>query len=271
MQARLSLLVVEAMTSLSNVFKSSYQKASEVPTREISIRNLHRKVEGEAGQEQVTPDFSIERSKMLADAQKEIANEQQRIEEMRRTATEDIEAMQVAWEEEKKELQQKAYEEAFQIGFTEGRDKALADMQAAVSQANDITEKSKEIAEEYQKSQERVILELSMRAAERIMHETLAENEEKFISIVRRALIEVREMKEIKLYVSTVYYQLIAANRSELAAIFPPETPFLIFVNEDFEETECYIETNHGRIVVTIDEQLEELRKRLIDLLEQGD
>lgn len=257
--------------SLSNVFKSSYQKATDVPTREISIRNLQQKVETETGEEQITPDYSAERSKMLADAEKEIANEQLRIEEMRRTATEDIEAMQVAWQEEKKELQQQAYEEAFQIGFTEGRDKALADMQEAVTHANDITVKSKEIAEEYQKSQERVILDLGMRTAERILHDTLVENEEKFISVVRRALVEVREMKEIKLYVSTEHYQLIAANRSELAAIFPPETPFLIFVNEDFEATECYIETNHGRIVVTIDEQLEEIRKQLIDLLEQED
>src|SRR5690606_1043633 len=131
--------------------------------------------------------------------------------------------------------------------------------------------KSKTIAEDYQESQERVILELAMRVAERILNETLTENEDKFLSIVRRALIEVREMKEIKLYVSGDYYQLVASNRSELAAIFPPDTPFLIFVNEDFEATECYIETNHGRIVVTIDEQLEEVRERLIELLEEED
>lgn len=264
---------MEATTSLSNIFKSSYEKTAEVPTRKISIRNLQQKAEGEieTTEKQITPDFSEERREMLAAVQKEIDNEQLRIEEMRRTATEDIEAMQVAWQEEKQELQQKAYEEAFQIGFTEGRDKAFAEMHTAITDANEITLKSKEIAEEYQKSQERVILELSMRAAQRILHETLEDNEEKFISIVRRALIEVREMKEIKLYVSTAYYQLVAANRSELAAIFPPETPFLIFVNEDFEATECYIETNHGRIVVSIDVQLEELRKRLIDLLEQED
>lgn len=262
---------MEGTTLLSNVFKSSYNDPTEAPTRKISIRNLDSPVEEGVENEQVVPDFLAERSRMLEDIQNRTAAEESRIEEMRRVATADIEAMQAAWQEEKVALQQQAYEEAFQIGFTEGRDKAIAEMNEAVYQANEITKKSKTIAEDYQESQERVILELAMRVAERILNETLTENEDKFLSIVRRALIEVREMKEIKLYVSGDYYQLVASNRSELAAIFPPDTPFLIFVNEDFEATECYIETNHGRIVVTIDEQLEEVRERLIELLEEED
>ncbi len=257
---------------MSNVFKSSHNESTNVPTRKISIRNLYHPVEqGDDTEKQVISDFSAERSQMLAEVERKTAAEESRLEEMRRVAAADIEAMQEAWQEEKTTLQQQAYEEAFQIGFSEGRDKAIADMSEAIQQANEITTQSKTIAEDYQESQERVILELAMRVAGRILNETLKDDDDKFLSIVRRALIEVREMQEIKLYVSAEYYPLVAANRSELAAIFPPDTPFLIFVNEDFETTECYIETNHGRIVVTIDEQLEEVRERLIELLEEED
>ena len=45
--------------------------------------------------------------------------------------------------------------------------------------------------------------------------------------------------------------------------MFPSDVPFMIFVNEDLQNTESYIETNHGRIVVSIDEQLKELRLKL--------
>lgn len=256
---------------MSNVFKSADQHEADAPLRKISIRNLRSQLKDDASYTEVVPDFSAERNRMIEEVEQKAATEENRIDELRKTATADIEAMQTAWQEEKTTLQQQAYEEAFQIGFSEGRDKAIADMQTAIQEANDITEKSKVIAEEYQESQERVILELAMRVAGRLLNETLSDDAEKFIAIVRRALIEVREMKEIKMYVSADYYQLIADNRSELAAIFPPETPFLIFVNEDFDATECYIETNHGRIVVSIDEQLEEIRKRLIDLLEEED
>ena len=99
-----------------------------------------------------------------------------------------------------------------------------------------------------------------MRTAERIMGQTLQEDQESYLSLVKRALKEAREMKEIKLYVSLDYFELVSDNRTELASIFPPDVPFLIFVNEDFNATDCYIETNHGRIVVSIDEQLNELR-----------
>ena len=103
------------------------------------------------------------------------------------------------------------------------------------------------------------------------MVHSLERDEELFVSIVKRGLKEAREMKEIKLYVSPTYYQLVTENRDELAEMFPPDVPFLIFVNEDLNDTESYIETNHGRIVVSIDEQLKELRLKLYELLESKD
>lgn len=257
-------------TSLSNLFKASQSKG--VRTRKLSIQDL----QPPSAEEEINPleaksNSLFEREKMLETAQSALEIEKEKVTQMKQAAITKIEAMKTAWQEEKTILQQEAYEEGFQVGFSEGREKALADMQGSLEEANAITEQSKKLAEEYQESQERVILELAMRSASRILNEQLKADEEKFLTIVQRAILEVREMKEVKLYISAKYYPLVSANRSELAAILPPETPFLIFVNEDFDASECYIETNHGRIVVTIDEQLSELREQLIDLLERGD
>lgn len=261
---------MEETTSLSNLFKAS--ESQRIRTREISIRDLQPTPAAQETDEIEAKNNSLfEREQMLENAQNTIEIEKEKVAQMKQAATEEIEAMKTAWQDEKVTLQQEAYEEGFQMGFSEGREKALADMQGSLKKANAITEKSKELAEEYQQSQERVILEIAMRSANRILHDTLEEEEEKFLTIIRRAILEVREMKEVKLYVSAEYYSLVSSNRSELAAILPPDTPFLIFANEDFEASECYIETNHGRIVVTIDEQLSELREQLIELLERGD
>ena len=116
--------------------------------------------------------------------------------------------------------------------------------------------------------QEHVILELGIRTAERIIGTKLEDDDQLFLSIVKRGLKEAREMKEIKLYVSPTYFTLVSSNREELASIFPVDVPFMIFVDEDMNETDCYIETNHGRIVVSIDEQLQELRSKLVDILD---
>ena len=74
-------------------------------------------------------------------------------------------------------------------------------------------------------------------------------------------------MKEIKIYVSPNYHALVTKNRDELAEMFPVDVPFMIFVNGDLANTESYIETNHGRIVISIDEQLNELRLKLSEIL----
>ncbi len=213
----------------------------------------------------------VERDRMLKDARTQIEMERGAVEQMRQTAQEDIAAMQAAWEQEKTALQQQAYDEGFQVGYEEGRSKSISDMSESVKIANEVTIQSKENALKYLDEQERNILEIAMRTAERILGKTLEENEEAFLSIVKRGLKEAREMKEIKLYISVSQFELVSSNRAELASIFPPDVPFLIFANDDFDTNECIIETNQGRIVVSVDEQLNELKEKLVEMLESGD
>uniref|UniRef100_UPI00406CAF57 flagellar assembly protein FliH n=1 Tax=Sporosarcina sp. FSL K6-2383 TaxID=2921556 RepID=UPI00406CAF57 len=259
------------MISLSNVFRSFNMLSQQGQMREISIRSLTIPQELDVKDELTLEDVLAERDRLLKAAKHEIEQGKAEIEQMRQIATEDISAMQEAWQDEKTVLQQQAYDEGFQVGFEEGRNKALADMDNAVRIANEATEQSYKNAQQYLDSQERVILELGMRTAERIMGQVLEEDETNYITVVKRALKEAREMKEIKLYVSLNYFELVSDNRAELAAIFPPDVPFLIFANEEFEAAQCYIETNHGRIVVSIDEQLNELREGLVEIMEGGD
>lgn len=257
------------MTSLSSLFRALETKSEAVELREIGIRDLTPTEQSFKGNFTIE-DVISERDSLLEEAEKKILQERNGIDEMRNQTVKDITVMQGEWEKEKEILQQQAYDEGFQIGFGEGRDKAHADMATSVQLANDTTSKSLDNATQYQASQERVILELAMQTAGRIIGQALEVDQENFISVIRRALKEVREMKEIKLYVSIDYYKLVSDNRGELAAIFPPEIPFLIFAIEDFDSTECYIETNHGRIVVGIDEQLNHLREQLIEIMESG-
>lgn len=259
------------MTSLSNVFRSYHTIMQNGNKKEISIRNLTVPEQVETKNETTLEAVVAERDRLLQDAKKSIEQDKMLIEQMRQTATEDIASMQAAWEDEKVSLQQQAYEEGFQVGYEEGHNKVLSDMAESIRTANDATELAYTNAQKYLESQERIILELAMRTAERIMGLTLQNDPERYLDFVKRALKEVREMKEIKLYVSLDYFELVSDNRTELASIFPPDVPFLIFVNEDFKATDCYIETNHGRIVVSIDEQLNELREKLVEIMESGE
>ena len=259
---------MEEMTSLSKIFRNVYLNETKENSKPIQIRNLHVQ-EVVDTDEPLTLDVLVqERNKMMEEVNQEIA-------ETRSILTKDIEEtkqyvrdQQNAWEEQKVAYQQQAYEEGFMQGIEEGRLKAQADMQSSLKLANESMKIAHENATKYLQQQEQVILELSIRTAERIIATKLEENEELFLSIVKRGLKEAREMKEIKLYVSPTYFELVSNNREELSSIFPVDVPFMIFVDEDMNETDCYIETNHGRIVVSIDEQVQELRRKLVDILD---
>ena len=259
------------MTLLSNIFRANNTITEEGKKIEITIRSLSVPELAESPDELTLDAVFAERDRLLEEAKLMMEQEKASIEQMRKIASEDIASMQAAWQDEKPLLQQQAYDEGFQVGYEEGRNKVLSEMADSIRNANEVTGLSYGNAQKYLESQERVILELAIRTAERIMGQMLQEDQESYLSLIKRALKEAREMKEIKLYVSLDYFELVSDNRTELASIFPPDVPFLIFVNEDFNSTDCMIETNHGRIVVSIDEQLNELRSKLVEIMESGE
>lgn len=258
------------MTLLSNVFRSDYPTIDSFPKKKIEIRPVV--VEEEPVQQEISVDIIFaEKERRLQQFERQLEDERNEIEQIRQTALDDIAVMQSVWQKEKEQLQQQVYDEAFQAGFEEGRNKALAEMESAVRLANETTKQSYENANKYLNAQEKVILEIALRTAERIIGEVLNNDDHYYLSFIQRGLKEAREMKEIKLYVPLERFKLVSDHRDELASLFPPDVPFLIFVHEEFEKNESYIETNHGRIVVTVDDQLTEVKNRLIELLEKGD
>lgn len=209
-----------------------------------------------------------ERDQMIREAEQTILTKKAELENEIEQNKQYIETQLRTWEEQKVAFQHAAYDEGFSQGHEEGRSKAQEDTMQALTTANETIQIAHENASSYLQQQEQVILELAVRTAERIIGMKLEEDEDLFLSIVKRGLKEAREMKEIKLYVSPAYFSLVSSNREELASIFPVDVPFMIFVDEDMDATDCFIETNHGRIVVSIDEQLHELRLKLVDFLD---
>lgn len=258
---------------MSKIIRSISAKQNENKKVKIEIRDIFtQQFDAEEHSEQFSyteakEQLLKEKNDLLTEAKKQIEQEKEQFERYRNEELEKIEQLKQMWEEEKLILSQQAYEEGFQQGYEEGIAKAKADMEQSIKRANETIENAKVNAAKYIEEQEKVILDIALKSAERIIGKALQLDNEVFLSIVKRGLKEAREMKEIKLYVSPTYHKLITDNRDELAELFPTDVPFLIFVNDDMENEECYIETNHGRIVVSIDEQLHELRVKLNEIL----
>jgi flagellar assembly protein FliH len=259
---------------LSRIIRTFFQQQDE-ETKTIIPTHSFEKVEFVSDFEEMdaTPQITQEqllqeRDQLLAHARQQIAYEQGQLENYRTQQLQAIEELKQLWEEEKRELEHQAYENGFAQGYEAGIQKATADMEQSLSEANETVAGAKDIAQQYIESQETVILELALKAADRILGYTLERDDEQYVAIIKRGLKEAREMKEIKIYVSPEYYKVVSKNYEELAEMFPTDVPFMIFVNEDLNVTDSYIETNNGRIVVSIDSQLNELRLKLREILD---
>ncbi|MEK3730284.1 flagellar assembly protein FliH [Lysinibacillus sp. FSL W8-0953] len=259
---------------MSRIIRSIYTQSDSDNIKEIQIRDMFEPIEVDqhevSSQHQLTLDeIMAERDRLLAEARATLQAEREMFEQEKQLHFQEIEHLKLNWEEERPNRVQEAYDEGFGQGYEDGMNKASEAMAQSLQTANEVMIQAKQNAQKYIEDQEAVILELGLTAAERIIGTSLEQDNELFVSIVRRGLKEAREMKEIKIYVSPTYYALITTNRDELAEMFPMDVPFMIFVNEDLDnETDCYIETNHGRIMVSIDEQLNELRLKLHEILE---
>ncbi|MDN4494242.1 flagellar assembly protein FliH [Ureibacillus sp. BA0131] len=257
---------------MSRIIRSSNTVQQNEKQVEIQLRNLFKvDFDGEENDQDTTTtmdEIYAKRDQILSAAASEIESQRQEFEQYRQEQLEMLEQLKKMWEEEKLVLEQNAYEQGFQQGYEEGLKKAHGDMAESLSVANKVIEDSRSMAQNYIEEQEQVILELALTASERIIGASLERDDEVFLSIVKRGLKEAREMKEIKIYVSPTYHHLITQHRSELVEMFPTDVPLLVFVDEDLKQTECFIETNHGRIVVSIDEQLSELRLKLSEILD---
>lgn len=271
MQGKSLSLVVEEMTSLSRIIRSNAVQPEKKDV-EIQLRNLFT-VDFEDGnsihQHTMTiSDVYSERERLISQAMEQIEQQKQEFEQYRQAQLEKLEQAKQLWDEEKLVLEQNAYDSGFQKGYEEGMKKAQAEMELSLKVANEVVEDSRLNAQKYIEEQEQVILDIALTSAERIIGSALEKDENVYLSIIKRGLKEAREMKEIKLYVPPTYHRLVTQNRDELVAMFPTDVPFLIFVDEDLNDTDGYIETNHGRIVVSIDEQLNVLRIKLNEILE---
>lgn len=115
---------------------------------------------------------------------------------------------------------------------------------------------------------EKLMLDIAVKAAEKIISQKLEEDEQAFLGMVQQALKDMPEQKELQIHVHPVHYSLVVSQKEEIDAMFPIDTLCYIYPNEKLEEDGCYIETSQGRIEVGLDSQLQQLRKQLFELLE---
>lgn len=261
------MLAVEGMILLSRIIKSFRTK--EQPENEVSIKiRPFPTIELNEEEQELEIDDALihqqmEQAKTEANAiVSEARNQAQAI-------LDEIQQARNQWEFEEKPMYiEQAQKEGYQQGKEDGIQQGYSEMAEILAHAKEIVALSKQDYEKRIEAAEPVILELAIKAAEKIIGLKLDETTDAFLSIVKRTIKQARDHREVQLHVHPTRYAFILSQKEELDAIFPKNTDFYIYPDEDLSENSCIIESENGRIDASVDSQLHELRTKLMEFME---
>jgi flagellar assembly protein FliH len=258
------------MTSLSKVIKSNWTDETATNARVIGIKSIEKKQEIEI---EIENEFQVDESRENALQKIEKAHNEalQIIDNARNEANliqSNIESEKLLWVTEKEALQAEAYEEAYKKGLHSGLAQAKEDYQDKMNQVHEHIERAKQEFQNQIDQAQNVILDLGIKSAERILGKMIEEDPNTFLNIVKRGLKAARDYKEIQIHVSPDFFDFVDSQMDELNSIFPTDTKCYLYPNEDLGKSQCFIESNQGRIDISIDSQLKEIKEKLLEILE---
>ncbi|WKB34869.1 flagellar assembly protein FliH [Terrilactibacillus sp. S3-3] len=158
--------------------------------------------------------------------------------------------------------------EGFEKGLTEGKEEGRRSFTSKVEQANSVIDKASRVYKDYLAQAEPAILALSMKVAEKNHCTSLRENKDKWLSLVKTALKDVRDQRTIKITVPPAWFGALTDHYSELAA-FVQDAKLLIYADGDLNDNDCSIETPFGKIDAGVDSQLAVIKAKLSELMEE--
>ncbi|NMH71186.1 flagellar assembly protein FliH [Bacillus sp. RO3] len=254
---------------MSRVIKSMKARSVDERNKLISLKKVKTSVQFN-GLEDTDHDMDPEKrgDQIVEEANGQAARIIKEAEEMIHQARSQIELEREKWIIEREKMMQEAYNTGFLQGEEEGRNKGYQEYQQCLNEANEVTERNHQMFHQYIQNAEKVIIRLGVACAEKIMNQKLRDDPEMFLSIVKRGVKEVRDLPHIQIHVHPSKHELLVENKSELEVLFPTDVQCFIYANDELLSEECYIETNQGRVIVSVDSQLRELKRKLLHFLE---
>ncbi|WP_027408684.1 flagellar assembly protein FliH [Anoxybacteroides tepidamans] len=255
------------MILLSKVIKASFTKTDHGSKKIIEVKNCFQK--------QAEVSFHVEMDEgasaqnIVEQAEREAKLIKQEAEKYYHSLKQQILQERENWQLEKQQLMLAAQQEGYEAGYTQGKEEGLQSYHECIEEARRVIQAANEQFYEQIESAKETIFLIGLKVAERILGEKISENNEHFLSLVQRAMKEVREQSEVKLYVHPFYYEMVVQQKDELKAVFNQPADIFIYPDEQLAKDGCVIETPFGRIDASVDTQLQQIKEKLLERLKE--
>lgn len=269
------------MILLSKVIKSSFAKAVPDEIKTISIKRFYDDKNVDANgtysdeiedERSLPASYEEKAATIISSAEKEAAAmiERARLEADQVLKTAEAEKQKV--EQELLGIKEEAKLIGQQEGFQQGIQEGKIEYESFIAQAKDIVSKAQMDYRETIDKAEPVILDLAIAISEKIIGTALEKEHDLWSSLIKQVIQEVKEHEEIKIYVHPLWYEKTIQQKEELRALLSYNQELLIYPDTQLSENGCILETPFGRIDASVDSQLLEIKKQLLEKLkEEGD
>lgn len=258
---------------MSNVFKpaSPLSEPRTINLREVVRRHQTLNIQEEQKQtKESILTLKKEAEQLYKQAEAKLKQTEADIENMIVQARKQIESEKKQWEQERHQLIEQAKKQGFEAGFEEGESRAHQQYQQIIDETRSIIDLARQEYENKLSDSEMDILDIALKAAEKIIHLKLSDQPELFINIVKSAIEEVRQMPQVNVYVHPSQYDSVMEFKQELQTIVDGNGNLSIYPKHDITENSCLIESPFGKIDASIDTQLRELKSRLFRMFEEA-
>ncbi len=227
--------------------------------------------EGDNSSPQPTDFKSIKKNFQLEvqELQGQLIELQKQIDEEKNQAQQEIESWWSSKQQELESISEQMYQDAQRQGYEHGYQKGLEDnrleFEGKLETANQIIEDAYLEKERIIKDSEPFLLDLGMRIAEKIIVQELNQSPETTKGIIANALQQVEERGLITLQVSAEDYELITPYKDELRLHLEGDSDLKILLDHKLNKGSCMIHTPNGSYNITLDSQLEEIKKHLME------
>ncbi|MBP3039462.1 flagellar assembly protein FliH [Bacillaceae bacterium Marseille-Q3522] len=254
---------------MSRLIKSQYANQNlHSGKKVISIKTFERQKKENQSHEKDIAHVNQECERILQSANEKAAEIILAAKEEASQVQKNIDKAKRLWEEEKKVIKEQVQKTAYEDGIREGINKGYEEMHLNILNAENVVKAAKTDYQKKVNEAEQTILELAIAVAEKITAAEIAENEENYLSLVKQAIKTMKESHEIQIHVHPSHYDFVLSHKEELQSIFLKTEEIYIYPNDELAENGCWIESSAGRMDVSVDSQLAEIKNKLYELLE---
>lgn len=170
-----------------------------------------------------------------------------------------------------KDLQEQAYQEAYQLGFDEGRETAFVEKKAELARSLDrlsaLIASIERLKADLVACNETQIMRLVYEMAKRIAMHEISVRPDAVLEAIRQAVQSAQTEESITIRVSPEDYKFIESVKEKLGKDFDFLEKSKLEASEEITRGGCVIETNYGAVNATVEQRVSKLWETLSEKL----